>query len=217
MRAAWQEVRTPAARYAEAMLLMQEKRFLEAMALITALPVEHELKTYGTVERARMLAYMQILAGALADDRAEHELTAAEVAQLGQLAANGSDRPTTWINNLLCRYYDQCTAPFTGGGGSSTPKARRSTALGQADPANLLSLRPNPANTWVAVDHLLAEAPDRAMLELADALGRIRASRPLSGLRGQTVLDLQGLEPGLYTVHLISSGLILDTLKLVVQ
>ena len=80
-----------------------------------------------------------------------------------------------------------------------------------------LALSPNPANTWVAVDHTLAEAPDRAMLELADALGRIRASRPLSNQRGQTVLDLQGMEPGVYTVRLIGSGTTLNALKLVVQ
>ncbi|MFN3876388.1 MAG: T9SS type A sorting domain-containing protein [Flavobacteriales bacterium] len=78
-------------------------------------------------------------------------------------------------------------------------------------------MRPNPATTWVAVDHVLTETPDHAVLILADALGRTRASRSLSNQRGQSVLDLQGLEPGVYTVRLLSSGLILDTLKLVVQ
>jgi hypothetical protein len=217
MRTAWQEVRTPAARYAEALLLMQEERYAEASALITAMPVEHELKTYSAAERVRMLAYIQLLADAKADNRTASELTTAEVELLSQLADDASDRPATWMNNLLCRYYELCSAPFTGGGGSSTPKRQRPPALVNEAPGSTVALRPNPAHAWVAVDHALAEAPVRASLAITDALGRTRDTRAISTQHGQTVIDLGGYEPGVYAVQLINAGSVKHSTKLVVQ
>ncbi len=64
-----------------------------------------------------------------------------------------------------------------------------------------LSLAPNPADAWVAIDYDLLGAGS-GRLEVLDALGRRVHERALGGSKAQVVLDTRPWGEGLYTVRL---------------
>ena len=55
LRWVWQQVRTPAARYAEALTYVQQGNYAAASTVVTNIPVELELRNEEVFERQRML------------------------------------------------------------------------------------------------------------------------------------------------------------------
>ncbi|HRD51932.1 MAG TPA: hypothetical protein PKY96_04715 [Flavobacteriales bacterium] len=218
LRDVWQNLRTPAARYAEAIAWMDEGDWEKADDVIRHIPDEHDLKAPGMLERQRMRDYIAVLAAAKADGRSEAQLTTGEVEDLQGLVVDAHDRPATWISNLLCFHYQICRAPLTGGsiGG---PKANRQhpapsvagTTMG------LLSVHPNPASTWAAVDYDLMADPEDAAIILRDISGRVVHRTRLSDRRRQLALDTRAVSSGSYTICLINAGRELVTEKLVIR
>jgi hypothetical protein len=205
------------ARYAEAHLLMDRHQYATAAALITTLPVEHELRGPDMLEQQRMLQWIAFREALHNSNRSLAELDHTEVDQLEALIGDEQDRPAVWIANTLCFHYQRCRPVHTGGEGG--PKSLPYTPRKKAPtmPLATLSLKPNPAQAWVAVDHHIPEHSGAAMLVLKDALGRPVVDRTLSGDRGQVVLELGALAKGVYMVELRHQGQLLATEKLVVQ
>jgi len=215
----WQEIRTPAARYAEAMLLMEQGHYAAASAVVEGIPQEHpRLKSKQLTERDRMLSFIDFRQSLKANGRTMAELDAAEVEQLQTLIAGAYDRPATWMQNILCFLYDRCRTPMTGGD-EEAPKARglqhAVNSTSQASP--FLKVFPNPTTTWAALDYDLTEEVDRVTLLVRDALGRPVEQMVLVGRKGKVILDTRPFAPGLYTIELSERGRILATEKLVVE
>ncbi len=212
----WGRLRTNAARYAEAALLMAEGRFAEADSLVEAIPEEREQREKEESERTRMLAYIGILAGADAQDRSAHELDSAEVAQLALLVGEHYDRPAVWASNLLCAHYQTCRAPYTGG--DVEPKAQK--PRGRKRPISsgaMLTAHPNPADTWVALSHHVPGNTTALHLVVRDMAGRVVQTFTAGGEQGQTLWDIRNVSPAVYAVELVQAGRTLETLQVVVQ
>lgn len=217
LRMVWQEVRTPAARYAEAIALMQRGDFVAAKALVQAIPAEHtKLREKEISEQERMvllIGFMQTLA---ATGRTDAELTVAEQDQLEAIIADASDRSANWAQNLLCFHYNKCRAPLTGGE-AETPKSRNTNTTAFAVAAPLITVFPNPTSTWATVNIALAGVAVQASLRIVDLAGKTVQQQTLNALLQQVVLDTRKLAPGAYLVELLNNNKVLATEKLIVQ
>lgn len=196
-----QALRTAEARYGEAMLLLGRHNYAAARAVIEALNVEHELKGREADERARMLTYIDFLEAVHLDGRAEAQLTPAEIAELEAFIAVEHDKPTQWASHLLCYNYNICRSPYTGDAEQALKTLARPPTKNPVSLNGTLSIHPNPANAWVAVDYVLPEATDNARLIILDLMGRVLHSLPLANLEGQVVLDTRTMAPGSYLVE----------------
>ncbi|MCU0319401.1 MAG: hypothetical protein MUE88_04925, partial [Flavobacteriales bacterium] len=216
LRAVWQVLRSPGARYAEALLLMQQGQLNEAHAVVSAIPTEHELRPKELDERGRMLQVIALMQAVKASDRSEAELTVAEQNNLAALVEGQLDRPSVWAQNLLCWFYDRCTVPPSGG--DETPKSakpqRRPLVV---ENAPMLAVQPNPATTWATFTITLDHEPVNAMVVVRDAQGRITHQELVNGPEVQLVWDTRQMAQGLYSVELLEDGKRLQAERLIVQ
>lgn len=155
VRWVWQQLRTNAARYAEAGLLMSMEDHAGALAVLQAMAQERPLREMEEAERGRMAAYIEVLQAAANDERDAYQLDTAEVQALIALVGDHYDRPAVWASNLLCAAYGHCRAPYTGGGGEMGPKRHQPRKEPPAPAASALQLHPNPASHWVAMNYHL--------------------------------------------------------------
>jgi len=216
---AWRQLRTPAARYAEALTWLQSGNYAQATATIDTIPLEHDLRAPEMLERQRMLDLIAFLQALHGSGRSALRLDSTEVASLQVLMGDAYDRPAALISNLLCFGYGICRPPLTGGEDSGEPKRLPYTPLptkGAAAQA-LLKAHPNPANTWVAFDYDLLTEPAEAALVIRDITGREVYRTVLRDKRQQVVWDTRQATPGSYTVVLLNAGRQLGTEKLVIR
>lgn len=213
----WQQIRTTPARFAEARMLLTAGDHAGAMAVIEAMPQEKQLRAQEENERGRMLTYLQVLATAHAQGRSESYLNASEVNTLELLVGDHYDLPAVWASNLLCADHGKCRAPFTGGTGEGTPKRAEMPEAAGPDAGPMLLLHPNPATTWVSIQHRIPGHSGAVHLVVRDAQGRPVQQLRSAASEGQLVLDTRALAPAVYTVELVTTGAPLLTQRLVVQ
>ena len=215
----WQQVRTPAARYAEALTWMQLGNYAQASDVIASLPTEHKLRSPDEQERQRMLDLISFVADIRGNGRSEMQLDSGEVAALQVLMGDAYDRPAALISNLLCFGYGHCRPPLTGGEDDGGPKALPYTplppkgALAQAE----LRIHPNPASTWVAIDYDLLVKPTDAAIIIRDMTGREVKRIMLRDQKHQVVWDTRQVAPGSYTVVLQNKQRQLRAEKLIIR
>lgn len=215
----WQQVRTPSARYAEALTWMQSGNYAQATTVIGSIPTEHDLKAPEMLERQRMLDLIAFLDDLHGNGRSEMQLDSGEVVALQALMGDAYDRPATLIGNLLCFGYGICRSPLTGGEEDGEPKSLPYTPLphGRMEVQATLLLHPNPASTWVALDYDLLVEPTDAALVIRDLTGREVYRKALRDRKQQVVWDTRQAAPGSYTVVLLNSGQQLRTEKLIIR
>jgi len=202
VRWVWQQIRTTAARYAEAVHVLGQGNYAEAIAVVQSIPTDHVLKTEQYQEQQRMLNYISLLATAKNAGRDAYHLSTAEVAQLESLRVNAYDRSANWISNLLCVAYHSCRAPLTGGE-AGAPKSRRPASQVAHDTPEGPNFRtaPNPAQAWVTFTYDLKEQPtENAFVVVKDAVGRQIVALAMPNRQGQLVMDTRELAKGMYTV-----------------
>ena len=210
-------MRTPGARYAESLALMQRGEYQAAYTMVEAIPQEHtKLKDREQSERDRMLALITFMQGIAASNRGEEELTAAEQAEL-QTLSDANDRPAVLAQNLLCFHYGICTPPYTGDADEEGPKARRPLAAYAGATPIVMAVNPNPTSNWAAVSIALPQAPQSSSLRVLDLAGKEAQRHSINGQQQQVVLDTRGLAPGAYLVVLQDAGKPVAQEKLIVQ
>ena len=202
LRWVFQQIRTPGARYAEALSYMDQGHLDSAYAVVENLNVEFELRTPQAEERQRMLDMIAFWQEHFSGGRNAFNLDSAQVQALGSIMAQAYDRPASLISNLLCVAYGHCRPPLTGGEEDGTPKNLPYTPLPiiWEHLAPTLSLKPNPANTWVAIDYKLVGSLDDVVLSIQDVNGRSLFTQRLQDSEGQVVWDTRSIAQGTYTV-----------------
>lgn len=218
LRYAWQQLRSPAARYAEAMALVQLNNFEGAATLIEGMGSEHRLKEDQQAERGRMLTFIAFLQGVQASGRALADLTEGELDQLENTVAVTNDRPGTWARNILCFHYDRCVPPPSGWDSSNPKSNRPQPPTAKAEQTTVLQVYPNPAVTWVTFAYELDAETMEAFIHVKDVAGREVVRLAVANRQGQVAWDPRGLALGAYTVELRNKdGLLMESTKLVVQ
>jgi len=215
----WQQVRTPAARYAEALTWMQLGNYAQASDVIASLPTEHKLRSPDELERQRMLDLIGFMANVRGSGRSEMKLDSNEVAYLKVLMGEAYDRPAALIGNLLCFRYGHCRPPLTGGGIDGDAKSLPYTPLSAQGTGAQAELRihPNPASTWVTIDYDLLVEPTDAAISIRDMTGREVKRFVLRDQLQQVVWDSREVAPGTYTVMLQNKHHQLRTEKLIIR
>ena len=217
IRATWQVLRTPAARYAEILTYLQQDNFDSAYAVMDRLPVEFKLKDKEVSEKDRTKQYIGIVQGYRTNGRSEAELQDNELIALKNLRDGGYDLPGEWAQNILCFGYGDCRPPRTGGDDVGAPKAMRlANTTTEAFPP-VLSVYPNPAGAWANLSYNLKAVASEGYIAIRDIAGKEVARIPVERTEGQAVWDTRAVAPGTYTVDLVNGGVSVGATKLVVK
>ncbi len=102
-----------------------------------------------------------------------------------------------------------------GGKGRGVGRAFTQEELSRAMGLNV-TVKPNLAATWTAVDFTLPGDATKATISITNALGVTVMSTELDGNTGQKVLDLRGLAAGVY-VYTVRCGDCIITDKLMIK
>ncbi len=183
----------------------------QALALATALPQQYGLDGEALAEHGRFVQLKQLQAALHNQGRNIFQLSPAEKTQLEGLVGESTGLAGRQARSILAFVYDEefCDCPA-----DINPelKAREFTQpplnkLGEAQ----ISVRPNPAKTWVSFDYSITEGSSNALLEIRDAGGRLVYQATLENKLGQHIWDTRNMAPGLYhfvlkTTNGIKSG-----------
>jgi hypothetical protein len=219
LRMVWRQVRTSAARYAEALTWLQQQRFDSAAAAVEEIPADDpKLKERQVAEKDRMLALIGFFRDMDAQGKNAAQLDHNDIGRLEDIIDHQYDRPATWAQNLLCFHYGHCRPPLTGGEGGAAPRMVHAPTAGQAAKAlPALLVRPNPANTWVVFEYRIVEPVKDAYIRITGVDGRELTRIRITSPEDQPVYDTRQVAKGAYTVELVNAGKTVETGKLVVE
>ena len=189
-----------------------------ATAVVTRMPMEHDLRAPEALERQRMLDLISFVRGVRSAQRNLAQLTTAEVNTLIALVNDHYDRPATWAQNILCFHYAHCRPPQTGGEDNShrpLPYTPRTAGSIKAEPT--LTAFPNPGTNYMAFEVRLLTEPRNAMLVIRDIAGREVHRLRLRQQQGQLIWDARHAPAGSYTVTLFNNGAQIKTQKFILR
>ena len=183
--------------------LVQQGDFAEALALANSLPYLYGLQHGELAEHEDYMALLGLHQSLAATGRNTARMDANEAALVEAVADNGTGVAQAMAVAMLsglhgdrATAFDCPTLPTASGGrgGQNTiDEAASNKALGFH-----VSLSPNPASTWVAVDYTLPADAATATLVVTNTLGVAVMTAELDGSQGQKVIDLRGLAAGVY-------------------
>ena len=201
---------------------VDEGDFTNALTLANMLPSLYGLTGNDLDEHNDYVELLELYRDLYNDDRNIMQLDSTERAQVERIALQGSGYSQAMAQAVLYgtdwESYSEnpfdcptLTLPQGGqrGGYAFTPEDL-GKALGLS-----ISVKPNPATTWAAVDYTLPAKLSKATITVSNALGVTVMSTELNGNQGQKVLDLRGLADGVY-LYTIKCGEYVQTGKLVI-
>ncbi len=204
---------------------VDEGNFTDALALANMLPTLYGLTGNDLTEHNDYVELLELYRDLYNDDRNTMQLDSTERVQVERIAHYGTGYPQSMAQAILYgtdweSYTDE--NPFNcpdltivedakGGDRIYTyTQEDLSKAMGMS-----VSVKPNPATTWTAVDYNLPKDDTKATVTITSALGVTMLSSELNGHQGQKVLDLRHLSDGVY-VYTVRCGEFVQTGKLVV-
>lgn len=201
---------------------VDEDDFTNALTLANMLPSLYGLTGNDLMEHNDYVELLELYRDLHNDDRNIMQLDSTERAQVERIALQSSGYPRAMAQAVLygTDWESYAENPFDcptltlpqgvqRGGYAFTPEDL-GKALGLS-----ISVKPNPATTWTAVDYTLPAKLSKATITVSNALGVIVMSTELNGNQGQKVLDLHGLADGVY-LYTIKCGEYVQTGKLVI-
>lgn len=219
LRMVWRQIRTSAARYAEALTFIQEHQYDSAHFVVAGIPSDDpKMKDKQLEEKDRMLQLIDFFRDMNAVGKNDAQLKHDDISRLESIIDGQYDRPSTWAQNLLCFHYQHCRPPLTGGDGQTSARmvhAATADQVAKALPA--LTIRPNPASTWVVFDYRLTQVLDQAYIRVVDVNGREQGRILLSAAEGQQVQDTRKMAKGAYAIELVNGRKTVETGKLIVK
>lgn len=201
---------------------VDEGDFTTALALADMLPDLYGLTGTDLVEHQAYRDLLILYRDWYNDSRNAMQMNNTERATVEHIADYGTGYPQIMAKALLAGldWESYAENPFDcptltlpqGGqrGGHVFTQEDLGKALGLS-----ISVKPNPATTWTAVDYSLPANLSKATITVSNVLGVIVMSTELNGNQGQKVLDLHGLADGVY-LYTIKCGEYVQTGKLVI-
>jgi hypothetical protein len=219
LRRVWRQVRTSAARYAEALTFVEEHRYDSARIVVEMIPVEDlKLKERQLMEKDRMLQLIDFFRDMDAAGRNAAQLRHEDITRLEGIIDGQYDRPATWAQNLLCFHYKHCRPPLTGG--ERGPEQRRIQVHDEEQnsvPGPYLHVKPNPAKNWVVFDYYVNGPIANAYIRVVDLNGHELARMLITSVMGEPVWDLRGMAKGSYLAELVNADKPVISSKFIVQ
>ncbi|MBZ0242742.1 MAG: T9SS type A sorting domain-containing protein [Bacteroidales bacterium] len=186
--------------------LMEEGLTAEALELLGLMPALYNLQQEALAEHNRFVSLKNMQANLISSGRNLLELQADEISQLEALTEQSTGRAGKQARNMLAfaAGYTYCDCP--------TPiDSSLKQTIATAKPSGLEQLlhieaTPNPAKHWVSFTYELPLGINEAVLEVADARGRLLGSEKLSSNKGQSLWDIRGITGGIYYFRLTANG-----------
>ncbi len=149
---------------------------------------------------------MQLQINLMQDGRNVFELDSSELATVADIAEYGYGSAVYQAQSILeyahgYHYYGCPALPD-----SLTLKQHHTGANIFSNDAILVSVKPNPAQTWVAFDYTLPFSADEGAILIIDMSGQVIENIRLDQNKGQKVLDTRHIPAGVYIYKIESSG-----------
>ena len=200
---------------------LEDGRYDDALALAGMFPTLYGLAGEDLEEHNDYMALLNLYGGSLGSGRNTMQLDSVERAAVEHFADYGTGTPQAMAKALLMgaygyRYNDcpvgvDLTSANTGRSLAPDPSSEDlNRAMGFS-----VTVAPNPASTWVAVDYALPPGTSKAQMTITNALGVTVAAYDLLGNASQKVLDLRDIADGVYA-YTVYCGKLSQTGKLVI-
>lgn len=181
-----------------------------AFALANMLPDLYNLTGEALSEHNEYLQLLVLFDTIYHQQRTVYELTESEQRFIDSLATNGvgvaqvMSKSILETNGMLAEIdCPRLTLNEANGGRGSNLGPGQNGAVGLE-----VTVKPNPATTWLAVDYQLPEGSNKALLTLYNLLGIPIKEDELQGNKGQIVIDLRDITEGVYVYSVKSKGYI---------
>lgn len=203
-------------------IYMENGDYTSAMALANMLPSLYNLTDDDITEQSDYMVMLNLYRNLYGDGRTTMQLNGNERATVEHMAIYGTGMPQAMAKAIMMEAYgyryDDCPSgvnlniPVKGMGqmDSGISGDELDKAMGFT-----ISVSPNPARTWAAIDYSLPIGDDHALLTIFNIHGKKVAEYRLQGCEKQKVIDLRDLVPGVYT-YTVSCGKLSQTGKLVI-
>ena len=194
-----------------------ERDYTSAQNLLNMLPSLYELSGDELNEYYDYKVIQELLINLDQQNRTVFNLTANELANITDIAENGSGGSRSFALGILQFAYDYeyCNCPDLPENiqlkDSKVDKDMLAKAMGLEITAN-----PVPAKEWTAIDYQLPYSVEKGIIEISDNFGKIMQRIDVTDQKGQFVLDTRNYQSGIY-YYTIKSGEMQRTGKLIVQ
>ena len=201
---------------------VDEGDFTTAIALANMLPSLYELTGTDLAEHNEYMVLLSLYSTLYGSGRNPMQMDSTEIAMVEHIADYSTGIPQMMARTLLEESTGEsdaensfaCVTLTLPEGGQGRGCTFTSEDIGKAMGMDV-SVKPNPATTWTAVDYTLPAKMAQATIRVTNALGVTVMTAELNGNQGQKVLDLRNLADGVY-VYTISCGEYVQTGKLVI-
>ncbi|MDT8394716.1 MAG: T9SS type A sorting domain-containing protein [Bacteroidales bacterium] len=185
---------------------LQEGDFTNAQTLLDQLPVTYSLSGDDLLAYNDYNSMMQLQINLMQEGRTIFELDSIELATITYIAEYGYGSAVYQAQSILeyahgYHYYDCPALPD-----SLTLKQHHPGANIFSNDAIHVSVKPNPAHTWVAFDYTLPFSADEGAILIIDISGQVIENIRIDQNKGQKVLDTRHIPAGVYIYRIESSG-----------
>lgn len=178
---------------------VQENNFSAAITLANLLPSLYNLNTEEQEAYADYLYLLNLQQTLYQQGRTVSELTADEISNVEFISLNNEDLGGTQAKGVMEAYYSEWIGNCPDVNDTVTWKR---TSIDQVLLAKAMgveiSISPNPAKEWIAIDYTLPSMESQAYLYIYDSKNSIVETIKVSGQQGQYVLNCSNFTPGVY-------------------
>ena len=184
---------------------MQEDNYSAALNLINALPTIYSLAGEQLIAYNNYNALMQLNINLAQQGRNIFQLDSTEIATIIDIATNGLGSAVYEAKNILETAYGYHFNNCPSLPENLPLKRHISSNSNDQYPLNI-SVKPNPANNWVAFDYQLPFYATEGIIKITDMTGKILKTIPVTDSIGQKVWDVRHIQSGVYLYILESGG-----------
>jgi len=199
---------------------LQEGDSIHAFALANMLPELYGLQGDALADHSDYMRLIGLYQTLYREGRTVFELTNLEAAMVDSIAEWGTGTSKAMAGAMLMERSDDyvrvsdCPTMPENNGRNMGSNDNWDNSLNRALGFNVI-VSPNPATTWTTMDYTLPNRMSKATVTFTNTLGITVMSAELNGNQGQKVLDLSGLDSGVY-VYTVHCGEFITTGKLII-
>jgi hypothetical protein len=185
---------------------LQQGDFTAAQSLLSQLPSSYSLSGDDLLAYNDYNTMMQLQINLMQEGRNIFDLNSSELATVNLMATQGYGSAKKQAQSILEYAYNQHFYDCPSLPDSLTLKQHYASNVFNREEAIQVSVKPNPAHTWVAFDYSLPFSEDKGEIVIIDITGQIIESIHIDQNKGQKVLDTRHIPAGVYIYKIKSSG-----------
>lgn len=195
---------------------MQEGNYTQALALANAFPTTYKLTEDELAEHDSYMEMLNLEISLAQQNRTELDLDSTELYEVGLIAAKSRGTAGAFARGLLHYAYGQhsCHCLNLGSGGYKRSGTVYPGSLAEARGLTV-TVSPNPSKEWAVFSYTLPLTETEAVLNIADAQGRLVGTYTLRDREGQKLVDVRPLDPGIY-FYTLTTGTLTQSGKMIV-